>query len=290
MNMHTRTDTTEEGIVHDAFTTFLRRSGSPTLPAMLLIHGSGPGATGWSNWQYLMPELGGRFHCLAMDLCGYGGSPVPDAMPKKTAEWLEVWVAQIVTLVRKLGLGRVHLVGNSLGGALALHAALRAPDLFDRIALMGPVGVPCRLTRELDLIWGFYDSPSEDLMRLAMQWFAYDPAFLGDRLGEIAAARFKAAMQPEIRAAFSSMFPAPREKALEALEVPDAGLRMIRHPVLLIHGIEDAIVPLETSLTLMQRLGGPVQAHFYNRSSHWTQVEHKDSFNTLIAEFFDGRI
>lgn len=290
MNIQRRTDITEERVIHDGFTTLLRRSDLPDLPAMLLIHGSGPGATGWSNWQYLMPELGGRFHCLAMDLSGYGGSPTPATMPKNTAGWLEVWIAQVASLVRHLGVGKVHLVGNSLGGAIALHAALRAPDLFDRIALMGPVGVPCRLTRELDLIWGFYENPSEDLMRLAMQWFAFDPAFLGDRLSEIAAARFKAAMQPELRAAFASMFPAPREKALEALEVPDAGLRMIRHPVLLIHGIEDAIVPFETSLTLMQRLGGAVQAHFYNRSSHWTQVEHKDSFNTLIAEFFGGRI
>ncbi|WP_439604327.1 alpha/beta fold hydrolase, partial [Shinella sp.] len=93
-----------------------------------------------------------------------------------------------------------------------------------------------------------------------------------------------------IRRAFASMFPAPRERALEALELPDAGLRVIRHPMLLIHGIEDAIVPLDTSLHLMRHLGGPVQAHFYNRSSHWTQVEHRDSFNTLLAQFFDGAI
>ena len=76
-------------------------------------------------------------------------------------------------------------------------------------------------------------------------------------------------------------------------EKPDTTVWMVRGNTGLtynFHGIEDAIVPLETSLTLMQRLGGPVQAHFYNRSSHWTQVEHKDSFNTLIAEFFDGRI
>ncbi|CAM5338935.1 hypothetical protein ATER59S_01068 [Aquamicrobium terrae] len=86
--MKTQTDITEERVVHNGFETFLRRSGSPTLPAMLLIHGSGPGATGWSNWQYLMPELGGQFHCLALDLCGYGGSPAPDAMPKNTADRL----------------------------------------------------------------------------------------------------------------------------------------------------------------------------------------------------------
>jgi len=290
MTDQTRGEVTEDRLDHDSFTTCLRRSGSADRPAMLLIHGSGPGASGWSNWQYLMPDLGGQFHCIAMDLSGYGNSPAPDDMPASTAAWLEIWVAQVISLVRRLGLGRVHLLGNSLGGAIALHSALRAPDLFDRIALMGSVGVPCRLTRELDRIWGFYDNPTLDMMRLTMQWFAHDPDFLGERLNEIAAARFKAAMRPEIRAAFASMFPAPRETALKALEVPDAGLRMIRHPTLLIHGIEDAIVPLETSLALMRRLGGAVQTHFYNRSSHWTQVEHRDSFNHVIAEFFAGRL
>jgi 2-hydroxymuconate-semialdehyde hydrolase len=96
-------------------------------------------------------------------------------------------------------------------------------------------------------------------------------------------------MQPDIRAAFASMFPAPREQAIPALEVPDAGSIANRHPVLLVHGVEDAIVPLETSLQLMHRLGGPVQTHRYNYSSHWTQVEHKDSFNTMLSEFFAGR-
>lgn len=290
MSDRTLGEAAEEDILHDGFSTRLRRTGAPDLPAMLLIHGSGPGATGWSNWQYLLPELAGQFHCISMDLSGYGNSPAPETMPAGTAEWLEVWIAQTVSLVRRLGLGRVHLVGNSLGGAIALHAALRAPGLFDRIALMGTAGVPCRLTRELDLIWGFYDNPTPEMMRLVTQWFAHDPDFLGDRLDAIAAARYAAAMQPQIRAAFASMFPAPRAAALNALEVPDAGLRMIRHPVLLIHGVEDAIVPLETSLTLLQRLGGPVQAHFYNRSSHWTQVEHKDSFNHVIAEFFAARL
>jgi pimeloyl-ACP methyl ester carboxylesterase len=180
--MHEASDITEELIVHDGFTTKLRRSGRADMPAIILIHGSGPGASGWSNWQYFLPELGDRFQCLAMDLSGYGGSPAPDRMPGGTAEWLAVWLAQVASLVRHLGLAKVHLVGNSMGGAIALHAAMRNAELFDRIALMGPVGVLCRLTREMDLIWGFYDAPPEELMRLSTQWFAYDPDFLGDRL------------------------------------------------------------------------------------------------------------
>jgi len=282
-------DIVEESIEHEGFRTHLRRAGSSDLETILLIHGSGPGATGWSNWQYLLPQLGHRFNLLAIDLCGYGDTPAPDPLPAGTAEWLSVWVAQICSLARHVG-GKVHLVGNSLGGALALHSVISAPDLFGRVALMGPAGAPCRLTRELDIIWGFYDRPSEDLMRVVTQWFAYDPDFLGDNLASIAAARFKAAMQPEIRRSFSSMFPAPRQNALVALEVPDAGLRAIRNPVLVIHGLQDAIVPVDTSLHLMHKLGGPVQTHFYGKSSHWTQLEHKDSFNGLIAAYFSGDI
>ena len=279
----------EETIEHEGFRTQLRRAGSPDLAPVILIHGSGPGATGWSNWQYLLPELGDRFQLLAIDLCGYGGTPAPDPMPSGTASWLSAWVAQVTSLARHVE-GKAHLVGNSLGGAVALHAALRAPDLFDRIALMGAAGSPCRLTRELDIIWGFYDDPSEDLMRMVTQWFAYDPDFLGKNLASIAEGRFRAAMQPQIRASFASMFPAPRQQSLVALEVPDAGLRAIRHDVLLIHGIEDAIVPIDTSLYLMRKLGGQVQTHFYNHSSHWTQVEHKPSFNGLIAAYLSRAI
>uniref|UniRef100_UPI0013D60CBC alpha/beta fold hydrolase n=1 Tax=Klebsiella aerogenes TaxID=548 RepID=UPI0013D60CBC len=78
--------------------------GQAELPAIILIHGSGPGATGWSNWQYLLPELGARFHCIALDLSGYGGSPSPNPMPRGTAEWLAVWIAQLTSLFRHLRL------------------------------------------------------------------------------------------------------------------------------------------------------------------------------------------
>lgn len=280
----------KEVIRHDGFETKVNLAGAPDLPAVLLLHGSGPGASAWSNWQYIMPELADRFFLVAPDLAGFAESSGPGSPPLGAARWMEVWVDQVISLIEHMRLKRVNLVGNSLGGAIALQAALRRVDAFDRIALMGPVGTPVKLTRELDLIWGFYDSPSVHRMESAMRWFAWDPSIMGDQIGAIAKMRFEAAMQPRVREMFARMFPAPRQQHLDAMTVADSDLRRITQPVLLLHGQEDPIVPIDTSEYLIRHLGGPVQMHVYNRCSHWTQVEYKDSFNRLVADFFADRI
>ena len=61
------------------FLTHLHRAGEGE--AVLFIHGSGPGATGLSNWQLALPELGRDFLCLAPDLVGYGESTHPEPPP-----------------------------------------------------------------------------------------------------------------------------------------------------------------------------------------------------------------
>jgi 2-hydroxymuconate-semialdehyde hydrolase len=203
-------------------------------------------------------------------------------------QWLRLWIDQIVNLTQELGLRKVHLVGNSLGGAIALHLLVEQPELIDRTVLMGTAGVPVRLTRELDLIWGFYDSPSADRMMQLIRWFAFDEGFIAERIGEVARMRYEAAMSEEVRRSYVHMFPAPRQTHLDNMVVPDASLRRIAGPVLLVHGRDDAIVPIDTSRYLLEHLGGPVQMHVYGRCSHWTQVEFRESFHRLITDFFEG--
>lgn len=96
------------------FLTHLHRAGEGE--AVLFIHGSGPGATGLSNWQLALPELGRDFLCLAPDLVGYGESTHPEPPPRGARAWMRLWVDQLLGLLDALGLERAHLVGNSLGG------------------------------------------------------------------------------------------------------------------------------------------------------------------------------
>jgi 2-hydroxymuconate-semialdehyde hydrolase len=127
-------------------------------------------------------------------------------------------------------------------------------------------------------------------MAQLITWFAFDEAIIGDRIDEVAQMRYDAAMSEEVRRTYMQMFPSPRQRHLDDLVVADASLRRIKSPVLLVHGRDDAIVPIETSHHLLKHLGGEVQMHVYGRCSHWTQVEFRDSFHCLITKFFEGEL
>lgn len=270
--------------------TSLHRVGAGNSQAVIFLHGSGPGATAWSNWQYALPVFGQRYDALAPDLVGFGRSHHPDPPPDSIAAWMRLWVNQVVELLDSLGLESADLVGNSLGGAIALQLLAEHPGRFRRAVLMGPAGVPTRLTRELDVIWGFFDDPSEARMRQIITWFSWHEGPQGEQLDAIAKMRFEAAMSPDVRRSFRAMFPAPRQRILDELVVPDSALRRIKHPVLIVHGLNDGIVSIETSHHLVSHLGGPTQLHVYNQCSHWTQIEYRDSFHRLLEAFFEGSI
>lgn len=273
-----------EQIATGAYTTHLNRQGPAGQPAILFIHGSGPGANGWSNWQLALPALSKQWDCLAPDLAGFGDSQHPDPPPGDIRRWMRLWVDQMLALLDTLGIAQADLVGNSMGGAVALHLLLEAPQRFRRVVLMGAIGAPCRLTPELDRLWGFYDDPSPALLAQAIRWFVYDDAFVRDRLDEIVRIRYAAAMRADVRRSYTAMFPAPRQALLDALIVPDSALRRIVHPVLLVHGRDDAIVPVDTSYYLLNRLPN-AELHVIGRCSHWTQIEHSQRFHQLVRSF-----
>lgn len=267
-------------------TSFYREGHGETV---LFIHGSGPGATGFSNWQLALPELGKDFLCLAPDLVGYGESSHPDPPPTGVRAWMRLWLDQLLSLLDALEVKQAHLVGNSLGGAIALHLLMEAPDRFGKVVLMGPVGGPFHLTPELDRLWGFYEDPTLTAMKNAIRWFAFDEGFIQGRLEEIARMRLEAALRPEVRRSFEAMWPRPRQDAIDQLVVPSSALRRIGHPILILHGHRDRIVPMETSLYLMEHLPN---AHLVllGRTSHWVQIERAKVFHRLVRAFLKGEL
>ncbi|MEW6638217.1 MAG: alpha/beta hydrolase, partial [Actinomycetota bacterium] len=112
---------TESRIETGTYETYLYRAGEGNPDTILFLHGSGPGVTAWSNWQFALPELGERYDCLAPDLVGFGRSEHPENPPEGMDGWMDAWVAQITSLLDHLGVERAHLVGNSMGGAVSLH-------------------------------------------------------------------------------------------------------------------------------------------------------------------------
>ncbi|MCC4118631.1 alpha/beta fold hydrolase [Aromatoleum toluclasticum] len=242
---------------------------------LLMIHGSGPGVSAWANWRLVMPALAERARVIAPDMVGFGFSERPAGQRYD----LDVWVAQAVGLLDALDIERTDLVGNSFGGALALALAIRHPRRVRRLVLMGSVGVPFAITPGLDAVWGY--TPALDNMRALLDLFAWDRSLANDELARL---RYEASIRPGFQESFAAMFPAPRQRWVDAMASREADIRALPHETLVIHGREDRVIPIANSLTLAAWIPR-AQLHVYGRCGHWTQIEHAARFARLVGDF-----
>ncbi len=205
----------------------------------LLIHGSGPGVTAWANWRLVMPELAKERRVIAPDMLGFGYTE----RPADQVYNMDRWVAHCVDLLDTLGIEQADLIGNSFGGALALALAIRHPQRVRRLVLMGSVGVSFEITPGLDAVWGY--EPSFENMRRLLDIFAYDRSLVND---ELARMRYEASIRPGFQEAFAAMFPAPRQRWVDAMASPEADIRALPHETLVIHGREDKVFRCKPAL------------------------------------------
>lgn len=243
---------------------------------VLLIHGSGPGVTGWANWRLTIPALAENFHVFAPDIVGFGYTERPADVQYN----MDTWLNHILGFMDALGVEKAHIVGNSFGGGLALAMAIRAPQRVGRLVLMGSAGLPFTLTEGLDRVWGY--TPSIDNMRGLLDLFAFDRSRVTDDLARM---RFEASVRPGIQEAFAQMFPAPRQNCVNNLASDAAAIKALPHTTLIVHGREDKVIPLTTSYELFSMIQ-KAQIHVFGQCGHWTQIEHAARFNKLISDFF----
>lgn len=247
---------------------------------ILLLHGSGPGVTAWANWRLVFESLSENFRLLAPDLAGFGFTDFPEGQVFNR----ETWLKQLVDFLDALDLEKVHVVGNSFGGSMALALAIHHPERVDKLLLMGSVGVPFELTDGLDAVWGY--TPSVENMQKIMQVFAFDQSLIGDSLVQ---SRYRASLRGKTRQAYEQMFPAPRQRWVDAMAHSEPDIRNIKHSTLLVHGRDDQVIPLSTSLTLLQWIEKS-QLHIFGECGHWTQIEYNKAFCTLAEDFFSDRL
>jgi pimeloyl-ACP methyl ester carboxylesterase len=243
---------------------------------VVLVHGSGPGVTSYANWRGVLPELGKDFHCVAPDMVGFGYSERPDDVKYG----LDTWADQTLGVMNALDIERAHLVGNSFGGAIALRLATQHPERVGKLVLMGSMGVPFEITEGLDNVWGFQGTLEH--MRTVMGYFAYDKSLTS---GDLAQARFEGATQPGFQESFSAMFPAPRQRWVEAMTVPDAEIRKLPHRTLIVHGREDQVIPVQNSYKLLELIDR-ADLSVFSHCGHWSMIERRDDFNRQVRDFF----
>jgi len=243
-------------------------------PPVVLVHGSGPGVTAYANWRLTMPALAPHFRVLAPDMAGFGFSDKPGGVADMT-----LWINQLTGFMDALGVERASVVGNSFGGGIGIKLAVDHPGRVDRLVLMGAVGISFPITEGLDYVWGY--QPSIENMRRTLDYFAYSRELVNDELAEV---RYRAALAPGVQEAFSALFPAPRQRWVEAMATSEDQIRAIPHETLIIHGREDQVIPLDNAYRLLNLIERS-ELHVFGRCGHWSQIEWADDFNALLVRF-----
>ena len=274
--MHSQTSNPEIGRTIDAGGLLTNYHDIGEGAPVVLLHGSGPGVSAWANWRLNLPALGERYRVIAPDMAGFGFTERKDDARYD----IDGLVVHLLGLLDALELNQVDLVGNSFGGSLALKFALRYPERVRRLVLMGAVSLPFSITEGLDAVWGY--QPSVENMRALLDIFAFDRGLVND---ELAALRYRAVSRPGVQESFAAMFPAPRQRWVDALSNTEDEVRRLDKELLIIHGRDDRVIPASVSQRLFE-LTDRSQLHLFGRCGHWVQIEHTDRFNRLVGDFF----
>jgi 2-hydroxymuconate-semialdehyde hydrolase len=255
--------------------------GPAAAPPVLLLHGSGPGVTAAANWRPIIPALSADRRVIAPDQLGFGGTATGEPRGYGRAAWTE----HALALLDTLGLGTVDVIGNSMGGAIALSMAVARPGAVRRIVTMGSMGVAMALPYGLNEVWGYTPGSGQTgpaQMRHVIGLFAHNRGLITDDLVEM---RYQASLNPPVRDSWAAMFPAPRQRWVDDLALSGAELASIRAPVLLVHGRDDRVVPWRPSSGQLIDLLPDSRLHVISNCGHWTMIEKTADFLAVVLPF-----
>lgn len=242
-------------------------------PIVIWLHGSGPGASGFSNFKGNYPEFADAgYRNIVLDLPGFGRSDKPDDVNYDLA----FFVTALNGFINALDLPKVTLLGNSLGGAIALGQALDYPNTVERLILMAPGGVEERETYfEMEGIVRMVEVYSRgpmgvDQMREVMSLQLFDSAVLSD---DILAERAAVAVTQPANLFSTMMVPNMTERLGE-----------LNCPVLGFWGTNDKFNPHQGMHKILDNVP-TARFIMLNRCGHWVQVEHQRLFNSNCIDF-----
>lgn len=258
-------------------------------PAVIMLHGSGPGATGWSNFNSNIAALSQSYRVILLDLPGWGKSDEFDPDDNEIRPVAHLHAVRL--LMDALAIDKAALVGNSMGGGVAYGFAGEYPQRTSHIVTMGaglfagiPLGMsPAGPSEGLQVLHQTYADPTPANFRRLVEVMLFDHRHASDELVQkrsAAALANRRHLDNWLRISRAGTGALPREAAFQlALRLGDSKV-----PALLIHGRDDRVVGVEATLraaTIMQRS----QMLVFNRCGHWAQVEHSVMFNAVVERF-----
>lgn len=245
---------------------------------LFLLHGSGPGVSGWSNWAKTMPEFADKWRVIVPDIAGFGFTEFKEG----TKYDIKLWVNHLVGIMDALDIEKASFIGNSFGGAVAIGLAVFAPERVEKLVLLGTPAGEFEQTLGLRGAWEY--EPSLENMRALMEHFPYDKNFITEALVE---ARYQASVRPGAQEALRKLIPQPNQEGPTIVRgFPASALEKITAPTLVVHGREDRVVPPQCGLLIANTVPN-ADLHLFGQCGHWVQSEQAQRFVTLVRSFLE---
>jgi 4,5:9,10-diseco-3-hydroxy-5,9,17-trioxoandrosta-1(10),2-diene-4-oate hydrolase len=261
--------------VGNGITMHYHEAGSGDRGVVLFVHGSGPGASGWSNFKGNYPFLAEHgYRTIVPDTMGYGYS----TKPEEGTFSLDDVAGQYKGLLDALGVDRATVVGNSQGGAIAITMALNYPELVEKLVLMAPGGLETRETyMEMEGIKAmirvlYKEGISKETMRKIFTLQLHDESKITD---EVIEERYQVAMMQH-KDNIARVRVANQEERLSEIQCP----------VLCFWGANDKFCPSTGASKIAARIPNSRTMLIAN-CGHWVMVEYQKLFNGLTLKFLN---
>lgn len=257
-------------------------SGHP----VIMLHGTGPGATGWSNFHQNLAGLSQSHRVILLDFPGWGRSDVFDCTGESRTS---ANVEAVKLLMDELGLKTAALVGNSMGGIATLEFMASHPDRISHAVTMGAgifslpnIFSQGGMSEGIKVIVDAYSNPTPQNFRRLVEVMVYDASFVTD---ELAQKRSAAALAEPQHLANWLKWPMGHPKGhFGGVEELLGRLAQSEIPTLMVHGRDDRTVHMESTLRTSALIPNS-RAVILNRCGHWAQVEHQVEFDRLLLSF-----
>jgi len=245
---------------------------------LLMIHGSGPGASSIGNWRTVMGPLSERYEIFAMDLVGFGKSARKPAAPYFD---FPQWVRQARAMLDLIDGEKVGVIGHSISGAIALHLAASSSRVAG-VLTTGTMGAPFTATDATRRCWTC--PTNREALVLALSGLIYDKSVIDEAY---LAAREPVVFAPGYADYFNAMFTGDPQQYIGAAVLDDATLSRITCPVSLLHGRDDVAFPDTSSVSIASKLvNGDLT--LLSKCSHSVAFERTDVFLALAERLFGG--
>ena len=234
---------------------------------ILMIHGSGPGASTMGNWRLVLEPLARRYRVYAMDLIGFGESGRRCRRPYFDVNF---WLAQCQAMIGMMPGEEIGIIGHSISGALALKLAANNPRV-KQVLTTGAMGAPFKVNDATLRCWSFPQTRA-DLFELARVTI-HDQRHVTEAW---VAGREKVLFEDKTYGPyFSAMFEGDRQAYADEAVLTDEELSRIECEVTMMHGRDDLAFPPSSSISIAARLA-QADLILLGQCSHSIAVEYPE--------------